>query len=90
MLISAAAERWKVDPSTCRTANGVITSGSNRATYGELAQAAMALPVPAQVTLKNPSQFRIVGKPTPRLDARAKLDGSPQIWRPTPRPPPIG
>ncbi|MFX8262319.1 hypothetical protein ABTL46_20935, partial [Acinetobacter baumannii] len=33
-------------------------------------------PVPAQVTLKNPSQFRIVGKPTPRLDARAKLDSS--------------
>lgn len=76
MLISAAAERWKVDPSTCRTANGVVTSGSHRATYGELAQAAMALPVPAQVTLKNPSQFRIVGKPTPRLDARAKLDSS--------------
>ncbi|MEW1780729.1 xanthine dehydrogenase family protein molybdopterin-binding subunit [Arthrobacter sp. NPDC080086] len=76
MLVSAAAERWKVDPSTCHTANGVVTSGSHRATYGELAQAAMALPVPAQVTLKNPSQFRIVGKPTPRLDARAKLDSS--------------
>ncbi len=46
MLVAAAAERWKVDPSACRTANGVVTSGSNRATYGELAQAAMALPVP--------------------------------------------
>ncbi|QUP56116.1 molybdopterin-dependent oxidoreductase (plasmid) [Ralstonia syzygii] len=76
MLIAAAAERWKVDPSTCRTANGVVISGSHRATYGELAQAAMALPVPQQVALKNPSQFRIVGKPTPRLDARAKLDAS--------------
>ncbi|CAH0446587.1 Isoquinoline 1-oxidoreductase subunit beta [Ralstonia syzygii subsp. syzygii] len=76
MLIAAAAERWKVDPSTCRTANGVVISGSHRATYGELAQAAMALPVPQQAALKNPSQFRIVGKPTPRLDARAKLDAS--------------
>lgn len=76
MLIAAAAERWKVDPSACRTANGVVIAGSRRATYGELAQAAMALPVPRQVALKNPSQFRIVGKPTPRLDARAKLDAS--------------
>ncbi|MDB0568899.1 molybdopterin cofactor-binding domain-containing protein [Ralstonia solanacearum] len=76
MLVAAAAERWKVDPSTCRTANGVVTSGSNRATYGELAQAAMALPLPQQVTLKSPSRFRIVGKPTPRLDARGKLDAS--------------
>ncbi len=84
MLIAAAAQRWNVDPAACQTANGVVTSGSQRATYGELAPAAMALPVPQQVALKNPSQFRIVGKPTPRLDARAKLDGSLQYgmdWR---------
>ncbi len=76
MLVAAAAERWKVDPSACRTVNGVVTAGGNRATYGELAQAAMALPVPQQVALKHPAQFHIVGKPTPRLDARAKLDAS--------------
>ncbi|WP_019448666.1 xanthine dehydrogenase family protein molybdopterin-binding subunit [Cupriavidus sp. BIS7] len=75
MLISAAAQQWKVDPASCTTSLGVVSSGTNRATYGELAQAAMALPVPAQVKLKDPSQFRIVGKPTPRLDAASKLHG---------------
>jgi isoquinoline 1-oxidoreductase subunit beta len=76
MLIGAAARRWNVAPDTCRTANGVVTSGSNRATYGELAPAAMAMPVPRQVALKDPSQFRIIGTPTPRLDTPAKLDGT--------------
>lgn len=75
MLISAAAQQWKVDPASCSTSLGVVTSGSHRATYGELANAAMGLPVPAQVTLKDPAQFRIVGKPTPRLDSAAKLHG---------------
>jgi isoquinoline 1-oxidoreductase beta subunit len=75
MLIAAAAQQWKVDPASCATSLGVVTSGANRATYGELAQAAMAQPVPAQVKLKDPAQFRIVGKPTPRLDAASKLHG---------------
>lgn len=75
MLVSAAAQRWKVDPASCRAENGVVTSGSQRATYGELAGDAMALPVPARVTLKDPAQFRIVGKPTPRLDSASKLHG---------------
>lgn len=75
MLIAAAAQKWKVDPASCTTSLGVVTSGANRATYGELAEAAMALPVPAQVKLKDPAQFRIVGHPTPRLDAASKLQG---------------
>ncbi|MBU9398873.1 xanthine dehydrogenase family protein molybdopterin-binding subunit [Burkholderia multivorans] len=76
MLVAAAAQRWNVDPATCRTANGVVTSGNHRATYGELAPDAMAMPVPQHVTLKSPDQFRLIGKPTPRVDARAMLDGS--------------
>ncbi|WP_227460016.1 xanthine dehydrogenase family protein molybdopterin-binding subunit [Cupriavidus pauculus] len=75
MLISAAAQKWKVDPASCTTSQGAVTSGANRATYGELADAAMSLPVPAQVALKDPAQFRIVGKPTPRLDSASKLHG---------------
>ena len=75
MLIAAAAQQWKVDPASCATSLGVVTSGANRATYCELAHAAMAQPVPAQVKLKDPAQFRIVGKPTPRLDAASKLHG---------------
>ncbi|SOZ15370.1 putative Isoquinoline 1-oxidoreductase subunit beta (large chain) (iorB) [Cupriavidus taiwanensis] len=76
MLVAAAAQRWKVDPASCKVEQGVITAGSQRATFGELAPAAMELPVPQQVTLKDPAQFRIVGKPTPRLDARGKMEAT--------------
>ncbi|WP_354687724.1 xanthine dehydrogenase family protein molybdopterin-binding subunit [Cupriavidus necator] len=76
MLVAAAAQQWKVDPASCKVEQGVITSGSHRATFGELAPAAMEQPVPQQVTLKDPSQFRIVGKPTPRLDSRGKMEAT--------------
>ncbi|WP_432259398.1 molybdopterin cofactor-binding domain-containing protein [Cupriavidus sp. TMH.W2] len=76
MLVAAAAQQWKVDVASCKVEQGVVTSGSHRATFGELAPAAMEMPVPQQVTLKDPSQFRIVGKPTPRLDARGKMEAT--------------
>ncbi|ROZ75366.1 xanthine dehydrogenase family protein molybdopterin-binding subunit [Ramlibacter sp. WS9] len=76
MLVSAAATQWGVDAATLRTENGsVIGPGGKKAGYGELADAAMKLPVPEKVTLKDPKQFRIIGKPTGRLDARAKSSG---------------
>ncbi|WER46684.1 xanthine dehydrogenase family protein molybdopterin-binding subunit [Cupriavidus sp. WKF15] len=77
MLVAAAARQWQVDPASCKVEQGVVSSGSRRATFGELAPAAMEMPVPQQVHLKDPSQFRLVGKPTPRLDARGKLEGKP-------------
>ena len=76
MLLSAAAARWNVDVDTLRTQAGtVLGPGGRKAGYGELAEAAMALPVPEKVTLKNPKEFRIIGRPTTRLDARAKSSG---------------
>ena len=76
MLLSAAATKWNVDASTLRTQAGtVIGPGGRKAGYGELAEAAMALPVPEKVTLKDPKDFRIIGQPTTRLDARAKSSG---------------
>lgn len=76
MLVSAAAAQWGVDASSLRTQQGVVIGpGGKRLTYGELAEAAMKLPVPEAVTLKDPKQFRIIGKPTGRLDARAKSTG---------------
>lgn len=76
MLVQAAATRWGVDATGLRTESGVVIgAGGRRATYGELAEAAMALPVPASVTLKDPKQFRLIGKPTTRLDAAAKSSG---------------
>ncbi|MGO4326287.1 molybdopterin cofactor-binding domain-containing protein [Cupriavidus sp. 2TAF22] len=77
MLVTAAAKQWNVDPASCAAVQGVVTSGTRRATYGELANAAMSLPVPTTVVLKDPSQFRLIGKPMPRLDAASKLRGDP-------------
>jgi isoquinoline 1-oxidoreductase subunit beta len=76
MLLSAAAARWKVDVTTLRTRAGTVLGANDRKLgYGELAEAAMALPVPEKVTLKNPKDFRIIGRPTTRLDAQAKSSG---------------
>lgn len=76
MLMSAAAARWNVEPASLRTQAGVVIGpGGRRATYGELAEAAMALPVPERVALKDPKDFRIIGRATGRLDARAKSSG---------------
>jgi len=76
MLLAAAAARWKVDVAALRTQAGtVLGPGGRKLGYGELAEAAMALPVPEKVTLKDPKDFRLIGRPTTRLDARAKSSG---------------
>ena len=76
MLMSAAAARWKLDVASLRTQAGtVLGPGGRKAAYGELAEAAMALPVPEKLTLKEPKDFRIIGRATTRLDARAKSSG---------------
>ncbi len=76
MLIAAAAKRWKVSAASLRTQAGVVIGPRGRkASYGELVEAAMAMPVPEKVTLKNPKDFRIIGRPTTRIDAVAKSSG---------------
>lgn len=76
MLVAAAAKQWGVDPASLRTERGqVLGAGGQRAGYGDLADAAMQLAVPPKVALKDPKDFRIIGKPVPRLDARAKTSG---------------
>ncbi len=76
MLLAAAATRWNVDVSTLRTeAGAVLASDGRKLGYGELAEAAMALPVPQKIALKDPEDFRIIGQPTRRLDAQAKSSG---------------
>jgi isoquinoline 1-oxidoreductase subunit beta len=76
MLLGAAAARWSVDVATLRTQAGtVLGPGGRKLGYGDLAEAAMALPVPEKVSLKDPKAFRIIGQPTTRLDARAKSSG---------------
>lgn len=77
MLIAAAADRWKVSPNDCRAENSVVYGPANKsARYAELAERAAREPVPKTVRLKNASEFRLIGKKVPRLDSRAKCDGS--------------
>jgi isoquinoline 1-oxidoreductase beta subunit len=78
MLISAAALQWGVARASCKAENGaVLHSGSNRrASYGELANKAATLPVPTDVILKTAKDYKIIGKPIPRLDTPAKVNGS--------------
>jgi isoquinoline 1-oxidoreductase beta subunit len=77
MLVQAAAQRWGVDTSRCRAENGVVINLSTNArlSYGAIADAASTLPVPSSIVLKDPAQFRLVGKPMHRLDTPAKTTG---------------
>ncbi len=81
VLIAAAAQTWGVEPASCRAeAGAVIHAPSNRRlTYGALAQRAAALPVPAEVQLKDPKDWHLAGKPTKRLDTRFKVNGTAQF-----------
>ncbi|APV50443.1 hypothetical protein BWI17_12495 [Betaproteobacteria bacterium GR16-43] len=75
MLIQAAATQWKVKPETLKAENGFVVGGGKKASFGSLADAAMKLPLPEGVKLKEPGQWKLVGKPTRRLDAPDKVDG---------------
>ena len=74
----AAAERWKIDPADCTLSAGkCLHRASNRSLdYGALAAAAAVVQLPAEPAVKNPANYRLVGKWTPRLDTAVKLDGS--------------
>ena len=77
MLVGAAADEWKVDASTLKVADGVVTGpGGQKRTFGELAEAAARRPVPKDAKPKDPATFALVGKAQPRVDTPAKLDGS--------------
>jgi isoquinoline 1-oxidoreductase subunit beta len=75
LLVAAAAERFGAEPADCRTENGVVICGEQRARYGELAEAASKFEAPATVTLKEPAAWRVIGKPTLRLDTPEKITG---------------
>src|SRR5579883_345437 len=78
MLISAAAQTWSVDPSTCRAEAGqVIHAPSGRKlAYGALADKAATLPAPSHAALKDPKDFKLIGTPAKRLDTPPKVNGA--------------
>jgi isoquinoline 1-oxidoreductase beta subunit len=77
LLVQTAAMRFGVAVGDCRTDNGEVICGEKRARYGELADAAAKLPVPdpANIVLKDPKDWKIIGKPTKRLDTPEKITG---------------
>ena len=80
MLIAAAADTWKVDSSTCHAESGaVIHASGKKLTYGQLANRAATMPVPAEVTLKDPKDFKLLGKGAKRLDSPGKVNGTAQF-----------
>jgi len=78
MLVAAAAGAWSVDPASCKAANGAVVHSSTgrKLAYCALVDAAAKIPVPTDVPLKDPSQFRLVGKSHHRLDSSGKVNGS--------------
>ncbi|MGH8308471.1 MAG: molybdopterin cofactor-binding domain-containing protein, partial [Steroidobacteraceae bacterium] len=80
MLVMAAAKEWRSPISGIRVQDGVIQSPrGKKLTFGQVAEAASKLPVPKDVKLKDPGNFRVIGKPMKRLDTPAKVDGSAQF-----------
>jgi len=78
MLVQAAAQKWNVPKSQCRAENNSVVNltTKERLSYGSLAEAASKLPVPQQgVALKDPTQFKLVGKSQKRMDTPAKVTG---------------
>jgi isoquinoline 1-oxidoreductase subunit beta len=77
MLVQAAAAQWQVDPASCSAAGGQVKHDSSGrvAAYGDLVDAASALPVPKDPPLKAPKDFTLIGKPIKRLDTPGKTDG---------------
>ena len=78
MLVAAAARRWNVDPSTCRAERGEVihAPSGRRLGYSELAADAARMPLPENVALKRPQDFKLIGTPAKRLDTPSKVNGT--------------
>jgi isoquinoline 1-oxidoreductase subunit beta len=81
MLVVAAAQRWRVDADSCRAERGEVihVPTGRRVAYGAIADAAAELPVPDNVTLKDPKNFTLIGTSAKRLDAPDKVNGRSQF-----------
>lgn len=75
MLVQAAASKWNLSPDDCKTENGYVIAGDKKISYGEIAADASKLPVP-EVKLREPKDWKLIGKSQKRLDAPAKTNGS--------------
>ena len=78
MLVAAAAARWGVSPNEITVDKGVVahSASGKRASFGDLAVEAMQVPVPTDVPLKTPKEWKLIGSRLPRLDSVAKTTGT--------------
>lgn len=78
MFVAAAARQWNVDASEISVRDGIIRhEGSDRrASLGEFVETAMAMPVPEEVLVKDPKDWKLIGKKAPRRDSAAKTTGT--------------
>jgi isoquinoline 1-oxidoreductase subunit beta len=81
MLVTAAAQTWGVDRTQCHAERGAVihAPSKQRLSYGQLVTKAASVPVPQDVPLKEPKDWKILGKPVRRLDAPPKVDGTAQF-----------
>ena len=75
MIVTAAAEQWGVSIDDISVSSGVVSSGNQSASLGDLAEAAAGQPIPESVTLKDPADFVFIGKYVARKDI-GKTDGT--------------
>ncbi len=76
LLIQAAAKKLGVNEADCTTENGMVIAGDKKASFGELVEIAATLEAPQSVTLKDPKNWKIIGKATKRLDTPEKINGT--------------
>jgi len=78
MVVAAATKRWRVDAKSCRTEDGEVihVPTGRRLKYGEVVADAANMPVPGNVTLKSPGDFKLIGTRAKRLDAPEKVNGT--------------
>jgi isoquinoline 1-oxidoreductase beta subunit len=78
LLIAAAAQSWGVAPGECHAESGEVVhrASGRRVRYGALLETAAKLTPPQNPRLKDPREFRLIGKPIARLDTPAKVNGS--------------
>lgn len=81
MLLAAAAKEWKVPAAELSVEQGIVynAAGKRQASFGALVATASALAVPETVKLKDPKDFKLIGRRAPRVDAAAKSDGTAQF-----------
>ena len=79
MLIAAAAKRWNVQAGECTTSAGYVmhTASNRKLSYGELATEASQVPVPTDVKLKDPKDFKLIGQTIKNVDNPRIITGKP-------------